>query len=261
MQIITSIIKLLIFFLITIVLLPIQVIVAFFSKGTAAYVIPKLWHKCVCKIYGIRVHVSGTPYKGSSVFFVGNHVSYLDIPVISSKIPVRFVAKKEVASWPLFGLLAKLQNTYFIDRAPMAAANEQKRLAAAIRHGGRFLIFPEGTSSNGTQVLPFKSAAFSMLFADGVTNKPIIQPFSIVIEAVNGRTPDTAAAFDIYAWHGDMDLAPHLWYLGKQRGVDIALIFHEPFEISDDSDRKSLALICEQQVALPYLNKNYKVAA
>ena len=257
----TSAIKLLAFIFITLILLPLQIIIRLFASGQAAFVIPRLWHKLVCAIYGIRISAQGTPSQSQHVLFVGNHISYLDIPVISSLMPVRFIAKKDVASWPVFGFLAKLQQTYVIDRSRMAAAQEKAQLSQTIMTGGRFLVFPEGTSSDGSQVLPFKSAAFSMLFDDALTDKPLIQPISVVIKQVNGAPPTTQTQRDVYAWHGDMDLAPHLWALGKQRRVDIAVIFHDSFNIAEGLDRKALAYKCHEVVAAPYNNKNFKVAA
>ena len=259
---IKSAIRLFFFIVLTLLLLPLQIFMHIcFRNSAGAFIVPQLWHRNVCRLYGIKIKVQGVPQQDGSVLFVGNHVSYLDIPVITSITPVRFIAKKEVKSWPLFGLLATIQQTFFIDRSRMAAAQEKEKLAKTIARGGRFLLFPEGTSSNGTQVLPFKPAAFAMLCDDELTQKPAIQPFSIKIAAVNGAPPTSQDEYDIYAWHGDMDLAPHLWTLGKQREVIIEVIFHESFTLPATPERKALALQCQRIVAAPYNNKNFKVAA
>ena len=112
---IKSAIRLFFFIVLTLLLLPLQIFMHIcFRNSAAAFIVPQLWHRNVCRLYGIKIKVQGVPHQDGSVLFVGNHVSYLDIPVITSITPVRFIAKKEVKSWPLFGLLATIQQTFFI---------------------------------------------------------------------------------------------------------------------------------------------------
>ena len=102
---------------------------------------------------------SGAPMRDRAVLYVSNHVSWADILVIGSVAPVAFVAKREVASWPLVGITAKIQRTVFVDRtrrhqAAEAVADIVKRL----KDGVSVVLFAEGTSSDGNRVLPFRSA-------------------------------------------------------------------------------------------------------
>lgn len=220
------------------------------GKGDPAYVLPRLWHRMICRAFGIRVEVIGTPHITGQTIFVGNHMSYLDIPVIGSVLKTSFVSKKEVANWPVFGFLAKLQQTGFIDRARSAAKNEQTAIGAMIAQGKNLVIFPEGTSTDGREVLPFKSSLFSLML-QGENPGLFIQPFTVIMRQTDGHTPDTQEARDLYAWHRDMDteLPVHLWRFGKTKGAVIVLHFHAPFEAAAYTDRKMLAKICQEQVA------------
>ncbi|MCD8525686.1 MAG: 1-acyl-sn-glycerol-3-phosphate acyltransferase [Alphaproteobacteria bacterium] len=221
------------------------------GTGNPAYILPRLWHKLICRTFGIKIVVQGTPHTQSQTVFVGNHLSYLDIPVIGSVLKTSFVSKKEVANWPVFGYLAKLQQTGFIDRSRSAALNERSAIGAMMREGKNLVIFPEGTSTDGREVLPFKSSLFSLMLQDEQPGL-IIQPFTIRMELVDGQVPETQDTRDIYSWHRDMDteLPVHLWRFAFSRGAVITLAFHTPFAANSYSDRKELAKICQKQVAL-----------
>lgn len=225
-------------------------VLTIFGKGKPAYVLPNLWHLIICNAFGLRVEVVGTPHQSTQTIFVGNHLSYLDIPVIGSLLRASFISKKEVASWPVFGLLAKLQQTGFIDRSRSAARSEQTAIGGMIADGKSLVIFPEGTSTDGREVLPFKSSLFSLMLI-GENPDLTIQPFTVSMRSVDGREPHTQEIRDLYSWHRDMDteLAFHLWHFAKTRGAIITLHFHPPFSASACTDRKLLAKKCQEQVA------------
>ena len=107
--------RLIIFLLFTLVLLPFQLVIVFLIKKYT-YIIPYFFHNLSRRIFGIKIRVSGKASTKSPVLFISNHASYLDILILGSLFKTSFVAKKEIAKWPLFGILAKLQNTVFIDR-------------------------------------------------------------------------------------------------------------------------------------------------
>ena len=96
------------------------------------------------------------------MLFAANHVSYLDITVLGSLLDASFIAKTEVAGWPLFGWLARLQRSVFIDRRARSTAHQRDSIAARLAAGEALILFPEGTSGDGNRLLPFKSALFSV---------------------------------------------------------------------------------------------------
>lgn len=189
----------------------------------------------VCRIAGIRVRVSGRPLDGPGVLFAANHVSYIDIVALGAALDAHFVAKSEVARWPLFGHLARLSGSLFIDRDRRQALTQSSRLATHLSRGRRLCLFPEGTSSDGRQVLSFKSALFHGLTGAGAC----IQPVTVAYR----NDPDAR-----YAWHGEMTLVPHLLDILGRRGVEVELMFHPPVEPKAFASRKILARHVEQQV-------------
>lgn len=232
---------------------PLQCILLLIHRGKAAYILPYFWHKGVCLIFNIKVHVHGTPKTDQQVLYVSNHLSYLDIPVIGTVLKASFVAKKDVSSWPVFGFLSKLQQTAFIERSRGAAVKERNALDSMIADGKSLIIFPEGTSTNGDSVLPFKSSLFALALKD--SEKPIlIQPFSLKMDTVDKQKPDASNIVDIYSWHRDMttELPAHLWRFAKSKGAVISLHFHPVISSESYTDRKKLALACQETVSSIY---------
>ncbi len=242
--------KFLLFFLWSLVAVPPQMLLLLFSKGKMAYAIPHIWHKGVCQIFRIKISVSGAPQRAHQTLFVSNHLSYLDIPAIGTVLQASFVAKKDVASWPVFGFLSKLQQTAFIDRARSAAIKEAGALDGMLQAGKSLILFPEGTSTDGMMILPFKSSLFSLALR-GSDEELLIQPFTVSVMMVNGKKPENQDDRDLYAWHRDMntELPAHLWRFARSAGAHIHLTFHEPVRARDYTDRKVLAKHCEEQVS------------
>ena len=243
--------KFLLFFLWSCVIVPLQLIVMLVHKGRFSYVLPYYWHKGVCMIFGIRVRVRGQVMHNRQIIYVGNHLSYLDIPVIGTVLKASFVAKKDVARWPVFGFLSKLQQTAFIDRSRGAAAREGNSLGAMLGSGKSLIIFPEGTSTDGRSVLPFKSSIFTIAL-EGRADEPVaIQPFTLRMQSVNGAPAETQEQRDLYAWHRDMDteLPTHLWLFAKSKGAVIELDFHDVVGREAFVDRKVLAKTCHEHVS------------
>lgn len=240
--------KLVLFLLWCLIMVPVQMIVMLFKGAKPAYTIPRLWHKGVCRILGLSVIIEGTPVQDRQVIFVSNHLSYLDIPVIGSALKASFVAKGEVASWPVFGFLSKLQQTAFITRSRTEIGRDKNNLEAMMKDGRSMIIFPEGTSTDGRTVVPFKSSLFSIALAD--ENADIwLQPFTISIINVDGRTPEDQAVRDLYAWHGDMTLTPHLSAFARTTGATIKLSFHAPLQVRLTPDRKVLSRTCYESIS------------
>ena len=205
---------------------------------------PKSFHYQCCKMVGLNVIVEGEPLHGDHIVYMGNHVSYFDVQAMGSLVKGTFIAKKDIESWPFFGLMGKMGQTIYMSRNPADAARESQMLDERLKAPSPVIIFPEGTSSNGSSVLPFKSSLFELFLNKNIT----IQPFTISIMSVNGKTPVTTEMRDHYAWHGDMDLVPHLWNFVKSKGATIKITFQNPIATHSFKDRKLLCDVCHAAV-------------
>ncbi len=232
----------------TLLLIPAQA-VAVALKLPARHCIPVFYHRVCARIIGFDVVVRGERVAQGPVLFVSNHSSYLDITVLGSVIPGSFVAKSEVAGWPFFGLLAKLQRTVFVERKARAGVERQRdELGARLDAGDSLILFPEGTSSDGNRTLPFKTALFAVA-ARRIDDKPLtVQPVSITPTRLDG-IPMGIAFRPYYAWYGDMDLAPHLWTVFTLGRMTVEVEFHPPVTIDGFSSRKALADHCQRAVS------------
>ena len=174
---------------------------------------------------------------------VANHTSWLDIFALNACKRVYFVSKAEVANWPGIGWLARATGTVFIERDRKKAREQTQIFETRLKAGHKLLFFPEGTSTDGLRVLPFKSTLFAAFFAGELRDFMYVQPVSVVFHAPKGQ-PDR-----FYGWWGDMDFAPHLLKaLGARRQGTVELIYHTPAKVSDFANRKALAAHCEEAV-------------
>lgn len=242
--------KLFAFAIIALLVIPTQSTVLLFTKGPGAYHLPRLWHSGVCWIFRIKYETRGHPATDHQTLYMSNHVSYLDIPVIGSILKASFVAKSEVAGWPVFGFLSTLQQTAFMERKRTAIVREAQTLKGRIDAGKSLIIFPEGTSTDGQEVLPFKTSLFSLALPEDRTHL-MVQPMTLKLIEVDGRKPATQEDRDIYSWHikMDTDLPEHLWRFAKSKGAKVRIIFHEPLRAADFEDRKILAKACHDNVS------------
>ncbi len=182
---------------------------------------------------------------------VANHTSYFDILVLSAASPVSFVAKSEVASWPFFGLMAKLQGSVFVERERRSqAANARDAIRRRLEEGDALVLFPEGTSNDGNQVLPFKSALMGAAELEietgdnGAARHVPVQPVSVAYVGLYG-IPMGREYRPLFAWYGDMDLVPHLWEAVKTGPIDVVVEFHPPLTVDAAGGRKMLAAKAE----------------
>jgi len=238
--------RLAIYFAWTVLLMPVQAVgLALRRPWTAT--LPRFYHRSCCRILGLRVRRIGRPTQARPVLFAVNHISYLDITVLGSLLPVSFIAKREVASWPLFGWLARLQRSVFIDRQVRSTREQRDSIAGRLAANEALILFAEGTSSDGNRILPFKSALFSV--ADHATTGPVtVQPVSIAYTRLDGM-PIGRRLRPLFAWYGSMAMAPHLWTMIGLGTVEIVVEFHRPTTLVECGSRKLLARYCEERVA------------
>lgn len=231
------------FTLLTLPLMPVQGVLVW-TWPAAARRFPMHYHRWVCRILGIDVKVVGTPPQAGPVLIASNHVSWLDIVVLSAVAPVSFVAKREVNGWPFFGSLARLQRTVFVDRHRRhTTGTSRDEMRERLRAGDILVLFPEGTSSDGQRVLPFKSSYFGAAAADGA----LIQPVSIAYSG-HRNLPMPRRLRPFYAWYGDMDLAPHLWEALRHGPIEVTVVCHPTLTAQSGSERKQLARQAEDLV-------------
>jgi len=212
------------------------------NSSTDAYRITKLWHRGVCALIGVRVQVTGAPLCARRMVYVSNHVSHFDIPVLGSVLKGSFVAKQDLARWPIAGFMARLQQTVFISRDPRAGRAVTDSIAEQLRSGRSLILFPEGTTSDGGNVLPFKSTIFGILFAgDSEISASAVQPLSIRVIAVDGKPIRSQMDRDGYAFYGDMQAGAHAWAFLRSKGASIEVRFADAITAEAGLDRKSLA--------------------
>ena len=234
----------------TILLIPVQA-VAVGLRLPLGRRLPRFYHTTCCRLLGIRLQVIGKRCRTRPTLYVSNHSSYLDITVFGALLGASFVAKAEVTRWPLFGLLAKLQRSVFVDRRLKSTRGQIAQIRARLARRDRLIMFAEGTSSDGVGVLPFKSALFSV--ADVVIKeRPLpVQPVTVAYTRLDG-IPIGRHLRPFFAWYGDMALAPHLWQLLCLGQTTATVVFHDPVTIRDFSSRKALADHCQAAVAQGY---------
>ena len=188
----------------------------------------------------LRVH--GQPLHGRAAV-VANHTSWLDIFVLNASKRIFFVSKAEVAGWAGIGVLARATGTLFIKRDRSEALAQTKIMQERLLAGQKLLFFPEGTSTDGQQVLPFKTTLFASFMAPELRDVLEVQPVSVVYHAPTGED----ARF--YGWWGDMSFASHLVStLATAKRGSIDIVYHPALKVSDFTDRKALAQACETAV-------------
>lgn len=240
------------FLLFTFPLMPVQLVLRKLSV-TQARKFPHWYHKRVCRLLGVTIHAHGAVAEDRPVLLVSNHISWLDIPVLSAVAPVSFVAKSEVGTWPFISWLAKLQNSIFVDREqPRKVHNSASEIMERLQSGDHIVIFAEGTSSDGNQVLPFKTSLFSVAKPRGGHSAAVeqgiyVQTIGIAYTHLYGL-PLGRRGRPTVAWYGDMEIASHAWALLKRGPLDVHVWIGEPVKLSGFRDRKELAAFTERQV-------------
>jgi lyso-ornithine lipid O-acyltransferase len=238
------------FFGLTLISVPIQYFsIRFGWRLQKTY--PHAYHRFLCRMFGIRLIVVGKPIRDRGVLMVANHSGYFDILIMSATTHVSFVAKSDVASWPLFGLMAKLQRSIFVERSRRHQVAQARNLVRdRLKAGDTLVLFPEGTSTDGNRVIPFKSALMGAVESelgvgpDGKVRYVPVQPVSISYVACHG-IPLGRENRPLFAWYGDMDLLPHVWEALKSGPLDVIVEFHEPISVAPGRGRKQIAVMAE----------------
>lgn len=198
------------------------------------YFWPSLLCKGVLWALDIKLEISGEVSKVAPTLFLANHASYIDIIILQALVPASFVSKAEVAKWPLFGQLAYLEGCIFIHRKRSETKNQAEEISRRLKSGGNLVLFPEGTTSDASRILPLKSSLLGV-----ATEVKAVQPITIGFTALDGLPPGRTFRY-YYAWMGDESLPPHMWRILTMGDMTVRVKFHEAIQ-DNLGDRKALA--------------------
>ena len=224
--------------------------------GQAKVVFARCYWAGVCRLMGLRVRVVGRQARrddwreagGRPVVFASNHSSWLDVLVAGGALEGCFVAKAEVETWPLVRTVARLGRTVFVSRRVRDTGRERDAMRGRLDGGDNLILFPEGTSNDGSRVLPFRSSFFSVVEERVGSVRPMIQPVSVVYDQLGGL-PMGRASRAVFAWYGDMELGSHFWRLAQQRGLRATVLLHAPIDPAAYASRKDVAQAVWETVA------------
>lgn len=213
--------------------------------GDAKATFARFYWRVFARLIGVEVRVIGHPVQDGKrrVVFVSNHSSWVDIPVVGGVLKGRFVSKAEVGRWPVISVIARLGRTVFITRSRSAITRERDAMRTVLEAGDNLILFPEGTSSDGSRVLPFRTSFFTLAetaTAEEQAALPLIQPVSVVYDRLGGL-PAGRASRPVFAWYGDMDIVSHFRRLTQHLGLRATVLIHAPLDPARYPDRKALA--------------------
>ncbi|MBS7810478.1 lysophospholipid acyltransferase family protein [Roseococcus pinisoli] len=226
--------RLLTVLLFTLFCIPIQAVLLQF-RGAAKNRFARFYFRTMCRLIGLKLRVVGTPANKPRTLYVSNHTSWLDILVLGATVDARFVSKAEVATWPVIGWVARLGRSVFVSRSRGRTGTEAQELRVRLEEGDSLVLFPEGTTSDGARVLPFRSSFFSVAGAAAQ-----IQPVTVVYDRLGGL-PIGRRDRPLFAWYGDMETASHAWRLLRRTGTRASVVLGESINPEAMPDRKALA--------------------
>lgn len=234
----------------TLLLLPIQLF-AMRTGWIRDGRVPRLWHRLAARVLGLRVRTHGRIAERRPLLIAANHVSWSDIVVLGSIAEVHFVAKSEMAGWPILGTFARLQRSVFVEREMRRKSGDQAReLSARLANGDPMVLFAEGTTGPGSGVMPFKSTLFGaaqMALQNLPGDSVLVQPVAIAYTRLYGLPMSGRERAEI-AWIGDTPLVPHLKSLFARRAMDVEVYFGEPVLFASGNDRKAVTREVESSV-------------
>jgi 1-acyl-sn-glycerol-3-phosphate acyltransferase len=206
-----------------------------------ARAIQRFWADMTMWILGFDLSIIGEPRLEKPTLFAANHVSYFDIAVFLRALRGTFVAKAEISGWPLFGIVGRLTKTVFVKRDRAEARRQRDDLTQRLLTGENLIFFPEGTSTDGGRVMPFKSTLFGAAQNPALHGAVAVQPVSICYANTRGGVPLTGPLRGLYAWFGEATMVPHFYRALGAEGVRVEVRFAPPIAVDADSDRKVLA--------------------
>ena len=233
--------------IVLLILLPIQLAGLGLEKlgwNRLAILIPVVFHKSILWLFGVRLELDGTICKNRPLLIVANHLSWLDIVVLGSVGPLSFVAKQEMASWPVLGWCAKLQRTIFIKREARRSSSQQvNEIADRMTAREIIVLFPEGTTTDGNMIASFKTTLFEaakIALIRSPVDTAAVQPVAINYNRLHGLSLGRADRPHV-AWPGEIGLVENLIPLVRTGALDVTLHIGDPVIFKENADRKIIA--------------------
>ena len=206
------------------------------------------YYRALCAVLRVHIRVVGMPMRNGPTLILANHVSWLDIPVISAVMPIAFIAKSEIADWPIVGVAAKRLRTVFVNRNRRQQTSEAAtEIARRLTEGDPVVLFAEGTSSDGNRVLEFRSALVGAATQLNGKHDVMLQPLSIAYTRSQG-IPLGRRHRPLVAWYGDIDFVPHFKEFLRRGAVDVVVRFGESVPFENGGDRKRVTRSMETAV-------------
>jgi 1-acyl-sn-glycerol-3-phosphate acyltransferase len=196
-------------------------------------------------ILGLKLTVHGELADTRPVVFIANHCSWLDIVALGSILPGCFVAKADIATWPFISWIAKLGRTVFVSRQKAGIERERDSLEGRLAAGDNIILFPEGTTSDGTRILRFQSSFLAIAAAPA---QPVLQLVTIVYDGLDGL-PVRRRDRPVISWYGDMSMAAHYPGIGRHRSLHATVVLDAPIPPGTYPNRKALAAALETRLA------------
>jgi 1-acyl-sn-glycerol-3-phosphate acyltransferase len=236
--------------LVTIVLLPVQA-VAILTKTELRKRLPRWWHRIAARLLGLKIHMHGKLAPDRPLLIAANHISWCDIVTLGAVADISFIAKSDMAKWPIFGMLAKLQRSVFIEREkPRKAGEQASDIARRLANREIIVLFAEGTTSDGNGLFPFKTSLFGaaqFALRDSGLSSIKVQPVAISYTRIHG-IPMGRHHRPLAAWIGDEDLIPHLGRFLREGAIDAEVRIGQPENFGETSNRKQLGRLMESRV-------------
>ncbi len=241
--------RLIAFFLLTFSGLVLYLLTLPFGRPARQFLTRHWWARGCCSAFGLDCRLSGEISPHRPTLFVSNHLSYLDIVAIGGVVEVSFAAKAEMENWPFFGNLSRFAETVFISRNPRHAKRALRQIADRLGQQRNLILFPEGTSWDGSEIKPFKSSPFAIADDEALREVLYVQPLSIAYVSKQNPEERTPTPF---AWCKGYPLWKHIWETAKRRGAEIRIVAYEPVAVRDFADRKSLSDYCHSVIEEGY---------
>jgi 1-acyl-sn-glycerol-3-phosphate acyltransferase len=220
----------------TLALIPVQTVLLFLP-GPGKRLLPRLYWAGMCRLFGLRRTRLGTPLRRRATVYVANHSTWLDIPLLGAELEAVFVSKDDVRKWPLINVVAYLGRTVFVRRRRHQTEAGRQAIARRLAAGDNLILFPEGTTSDGSRVLPFRSSLLDAALRDPHV---LIQPVSIAYDRL-AHLPSLRQGRAAFAYFGGSAIGPHFWRLARWPGLHATVLFHPPLDPRAYPDRKALA--------------------
>lgn len=206
----------------------------------------------IVEALGVKVTVKGADNiaKDENYLVVSNHLSYIDPLVSYSLLPSVFVTSVEIQNTPLLGTLCEAAGCCFIERRSIwNIHNEMKQMADTLARGHNVVFYPEGTTSDGSALLPF----YTSFFQAAIEAKRKILPITINVDKINGERAN-ASHKDLFCWYGDMSFAPHFKQFLMLSSTEITITFHPPVQPDDSvNSRKRFAKMIRTKIKNEFL--------